>query len=141
MAQAFLVGRLILGAYYLMSAYHHFADVHALAGAAASHGVPAPQLAVLGAGVLLAIAGVTFLLGVFPRIGVAAVVLFMLPVSFVMHPFWSDTSPGLRMMDTINFTKNMGLLGSALMFLGVPEPWPYSVNRRVGLRRRFRATV
>jgi uncharacterized membrane protein YphA (DoxX/SURF4 family) len=141
MAQAFLIGRVILGVYYLMNAYHHFADVHMLTRAAASHGVPAPQLAVLGAGVLLAIAGVTFLLGVFPRIGVLAVVLFMLPVTFVMHPFWSDTSPALRMADMINFTKNMGLLGSALMFLGVPEPWPYSVGRRLGLRRRVRVTA
>jgi len=141
MAQAFLVGRVILGAYYLMSAYHHFADVHMLARAAAAHGVPAPQLAVLGAGVLLAIAGVTFLLGVFPRIGVLALLVFLLPVSFAMHPFWAEKNPALRMSDMINFTKNMGLLGSALMFLAIPEPWPYSVGRRLGLRRRVRVTV
>ncbi len=138
MAQAFLVGRVILGAYYLMSAYHHFADVHMLSRAAAAHGVPAPQVAVLGAGVLLAIAGVTFLLGIVPRIGVLALVLFLLPVSFMMHPFWAEKNPALRMSDMINFTKNMGLLGSALMFLAIPEPWPYSVGRRVGLRRRVR---
>lgn len=141
MAQAFLVGRVILGAYYLMSAYHHFADVHMMSRAAAGHGVPAPEAAVLVAGVLLAIAGVTLLLGVFPRVGVLAVVVFMLPVSFFMHPFWADKNPAQRMADTINFTKNMALLGSALMFLAIPEPWPYSVGRRVGLRRRIRATV
>jgi uncharacterized membrane protein YphA (DoxX/SURF4 family) len=139
MAQAFLVGRVILGAYYLLSAYHHFADVHMLSRAAAAHGVPAPQLAVLGAGVLLVIAGVTFLLGVFPRIGVLALVMFLLPVSFVMHPFWAERNPALHMSDMINFTKNMGLLGSALMFLAIPQPWPYSVARRAGWRRRVRA--
>ena len=141
MAQVFLLGRVIVGVYYLMGAYHHFVDVHALARAAAGHGVPAPELAVLLAGVLLAIAGVTLLLGAFPRIGVLALVLFLLPVSFFMHPFWSDTNPAQRMSDTINFTKNMGLLGSALMFLAIPEPWPYSVGRRFGLRRRIRVTV
>jgi putative oxidoreductase len=141
MAQAFLVGRVILGAYYLMSAYHHFADVHMLARVTAGHGVPAPQAAVLVAGVLLAIAGVTLLLGVFPRVGVLAVVAFLLPVSFVMHPFWAEKNPALRMSDMINFTKNMALLGSALMFLAIPEPWPYSIRRRVGLRRRIGATI
>lgn len=141
MAQAFFIGRLILGAYYLMSAYHHFADTHMMARGAAAHGVPAPQAAVVVAGILLAIAGVTLLLGVLPRLGVLALVLFLLPVSFFMHPFWSDTNPAQRMSDMINFTKNMGLLGSALMFLAIPEPWPYSVGRRVGFRRRVRAMV
>ncbi len=141
MAQAFLLGRVIVGVYYLMGAYHHFVDVHMMARAAAGHGVPAPQLAVLLAGVLLAIAGVTLLLGAFPRIGVLALVLFLLPVSFFMHPFWADTNPSSRMADMINFTKNMGLLGSALMFLAIPEPWPYSVGSRLRLRRRVRLTA
>ncbi|HXU62583.1 MAG TPA: DoxX family protein [Polyangia bacterium] len=141
MAQAFLIGRVIVGAYYLMSAYHHFANVHMMTRAAAGHGVPAPEAAVLGAGVLLAIAGVTLLLGAFPRIGVLALVLFLIPVSLFMHPFWSDTNAALRMSDTINFTKNMGLLGSALMFLAIPEPWPYSVGGRLRLRRRVRVTA
>jgi uncharacterized membrane protein YphA (DoxX/SURF4 family) len=140
MAQAFLVGRIIVGAYYLMGAYHHFSDVHMMAQYAAAHGVPAPQLAVLGAGVLLAIAGVTLLLGAFPRVGVLALALFLVPVSFFMHPFWSETGQA-RMVDMINFTKNMALLGSGLMFLAIPQPWRYSVGRQVGLRRHVRATA
>ncbi len=138
MAEAFLIGRVILGAYYLFGAYHHFAEPHMLARAAAAHHVPAPMAAVLVAGLLLAIAGVTLLLGVLPRVGVLAVVLFMLPVTFFMHAFWTDTNPAARMADTINFTKNMALLGSSLMFLAIPRPWPYSVGGRFGLRRRVR---
>lgn len=141
MAQAFLLGRIIVGVYYLMAAYHHFVDVHMLARAAAGHGVPAPQVAVLISGILLAIGGVTLLLGAFPRAGVLALVLFLLPVTFFMHPFWADTNPGLRMSDTVNFTKNMCLLGSALMFLAIPEPWPYSVGSRLRFRRRIRLTT
>ncbi len=138
MAEAFLIGRVILGAYYLFSAYHHFAEPHMLARAAAAHHVPAPMAAVLVAGLLLAIAGVTLLLGVLPRVGVLAIVLFMLPVTFFMHAFWTDTNAAARMADTINFTKNMALLGSSLMFLAIPRPWPYSVGGRFGLRRRVR---
>lgn len=141
MAQAFLLGRIIVGAYYLMNAYHHFANMHQLARAAAAHGVPAPEVGVLVSGLLLAIAGVTLLLGVFPRLGVVALVLFLVPVTFVMHRFWADANPALRMSDMINFTKNMGLLGSSLMFLAIPEPWPYSVAPRLRLRRRIRLTA
>jgi hypothetical protein len=39
----------------------------------------------------------------------------------------------MRQADIINFTKNIGLLGSTLMFLAVPRPWPYSVERRLHL--------
>jgi putative oxidoreductase len=130
MAQAFLLGRIIVGGYYLFSAFHHFTSTRQMAAAVASHGVPMPVAAVIVAGVLLAVAGVTFLLGAAPRLGVAAVVLFFLPVTLIMHAFWNDHSAAARMNDMINFTKNVALLGSSLMFLAIPEPWPYSVGRR-----------
>lgn len=138
MAVLFVLGRFILGAYYLFGAFHHFSNTAALARAAAAHGVPAPTAAIIGSGLLLAIAGVTLILGVLPRIGVAALVLFLLPVSFYMHAFWSDTNAATRMADMVNFTKNMALLGSSLMFLAIPEPWPYSFGRsmRWGIRAR-----
>jgi uncharacterized membrane protein YphA (DoxX/SURF4 family) len=139
MAAAFLLGRLVLGAYYLFSAYHHFSDVGALAHHAAAHGVPMATAAIVASGVLLAIAGVTLLLGVMPRLGVAALVLFFLPVTFVMHAFWADTSAAARSADLVNFTKNMALLASSLMFLAIPEPWPYSIGRRTRLGVRVPA--
>jgi uncharacterized membrane protein YphA (DoxX/SURF4 family) len=133
MAGAFLVGRILVGCYYLMGAFHHFTQVHQLARHAGAHGVPAPEVAVLGAGVLLLVAGLSFLLGIFPRLGVAAIVAFLVPVTLVMHAFWADRDPTLRMNDFINFTKNVALLGSSLMFLAVPRPWPYSLERRLRL--------
>ena len=139
MAQAFLVGRILVGCYYLQGAFHHFTGVGQMSRYVAAHGVPAPQVAVLGAGVLLLIASLSFLLGLFPRIGVAAIVLFLVPVTLIMHAFWADTNPMARQADIINFSKNIALLGSALMFLAVPRPWPYSVERR--LRLPVRAPV
>jgi putative oxidoreductase len=139
MAQAFLVGRILVGLYYLQGAYHHFTGVGQLARAAAAHGVPAPEAAVIGAGLLLLVAGLSFLLGVFPRLGVGAIVLFLVPVTLIMHAFWADHDPMRRQSDLINFTKNVALLGSSLMFLAVPRPWPYSLERR--LRLPVRAPV
>jgi putative oxidoreductase len=139
MARAFLVGRILVGCYYLMGAWHHFTDTSAMARHTAMHGVPAPTLAVLVAGVLLLIGGLSLLLGVFPRLGVAALVVFLVPVTLLMHAFWADRDPTLRMNDFINFTKNVALLGSTLMFLAVPRPWPYSLERR--LRLPVRAPV
>jgi uncharacterized membrane protein YphA (DoxX/SURF4 family) len=139
MAQAFLVGRILVGGYYLASAFHHFSDTAALMKYAAMHGVPAPQVAVIVGGILLAVAGISLILGLYPTVGVGALVLFLIPVTLLMHPFWADRDPGMQQMDMVNFTKNIGLLGSSLMFLAIPRPWPYSVERRV--RIPVRATV
>ena len=139
MARAFLVGRILVGCYYLQSAFHHFTQVGHLSRAAAAHGVPAPEVGVIVGGLLLLVAGLSFLLGLFPRIGVAALVLFLVPVTLIMHAFWADHDPVQQQNNIINFTKNIGLLGSSLMFLAVPRPWPYSVERR--LRLPVRAPV
>ena len=142
MAQAFLVGRIVVGCYYLYSAFKHLTNVSSMAAYAGSHGVPAPELAIVGAGLLLAVAGVTLLLGLFPGIGVGALVLFFVPVTLIMHAFWAESDPAQRTAQLIHFTKNLALLGSSVMFLAIPRPWPYSLERRLHLPiRATRATV
>ena len=51
--------------------------------------------------------------GIRPRIGAWAVAFFLIPVTVIMHNFWA-------------------LLGSALIFLAVPRPWPLSLDTWVG---------
>ena len=125
---AFLIGRIIVGVFYLYSASNHFFQVNALAGYAQSKGVPAPKLAVLTSGVLLLIGGLSVLTGFQPIIGVIALVLFYLPVTFMMHAFWKVQDPMAKMGEMVNFTKDVALLGSALMFLAVPQPWPFGIG-------------
>ena len=71
---------------------------------------------------LLLAAGLTFLLGWKPVLGIAAITLFLIPVSYFMHGFWRETGAA-RSADTIHFTKNMALLASAWMFAAIPRPW------------------
>jgi uncharacterized membrane protein YphA (DoxX/SURF4 family) len=75
------------------------------------------------------VAGITILLGYYPEIGVAALVLFLIPVSYKMHNFWAVPAEQ-RMAEMVNFTKNAALLGSALMFLKIPKPWPFSLRKK-----------
>ena len=133
MAGAFLAGRVLAGGYFLLEAFNQFTHTAVLARYAAMHGVPSPTLAVVASGVLLLIGGLSLLLGLYPRVGVAALVLFLVPVTLIMHAFWADRDPMMRMNDVVNFGKNVALLGSVLMFLAVPRPWPYSVERRLRL--------
>jgi uncharacterized membrane protein YphA (DoxX/SURF4 family) len=128
----FLVGRIILGGYYLFNALNHFnafGQTSGLAGWAGSKGVPSPKALVYVGGVLLAVAGLSFLTGYMPLVGVIALAVFLVPVTFKMHDFWTETD-GLAKWNQIHqFIKNVGLLASALMFLAIPQPWPLSLGQ------------
>jgi putative oxidoreductase len=126
----FLIGRIILGLYYISSGLNHFTQLKQMAQWTASKGVPFPELAVIVTGVLLLVGGITILTGFMPYLGVLSLVVFFLPVTFIMHNFWSEQDIQMRMMQMIHFLKNMGLMSSALMFLAIPEPWAYSLGRK-----------
>lgn len=131
MAIALLVGRIIVGLYFVYNALNHFnvfGQAGGLAGWSASKGVPSARLMVTVAGVLLAIGGLSIITGFMPTIGVIALLLFFVPVTFKMHDFWVETDPTQRTNQMVNFLKNAALAGSALMFLAIPQPWPYSLG-------------
>ena len=127
MAIVFLIGRIILGGYYLYSAVHHFMGIKMMSGYAASKGVPAPTLAVGGSGLLLLLGSLSILLGYQPYIGAIMIVVFLVPVAFMMHNFWAVSDPQAKMGERINFMKDIALAASALMFLAIPTPWPFSL--------------
>jgi putative oxidoreductase len=131
---AFVAGRMIVGTYYLYNGVNHFVQFDNMSAHLVSKGIPLASLAVALSGLLLLVAAVTLLLGWHPKLGVAALVLFFLPVTFMMHPFWKATDPMVRLADVINFGKNLALMGSALMLLAIPEPWPVSLDARLRLR-------
>ena len=128
MIVAFLIGRIIVGLYYISSGIRHFTHLKMMAGYAASKGVPIANIAVPASGSLLVIGGLSILLGFYPLIGVAAILLFLLPTSFIMHNFWAVPDPMQKMNDMINFTKNWALMGYTLMILAVPQPWAYRLG-------------
>ncbi len=130
MQTLFLVARIVLGVYYLFNALNHFTMLGMMSGYAASKGVPAPELAVIVAGLLLLVGGLSIITGYKPTIGVTALVIFFLPVTFMMHNFWAVDDQMMRMSEMVNFLKNIALLASAVMFLAIPQPWPKSVGAK-----------
>ena len=123
----FLVGRVIFGGYFIRNAFNHFLNRNAMVGYAASKGAPMPSVAVFVTGVLMLIGGLGMLLGIFVELALLSLMIFLLPVSFVMHAFWKISDPMMKMMEQVNFMKNMALLGAVLMILAIPTPWPYSL--------------
>jgi len=129
---AFLLGRLLVGGMYLGAGIKNLVNLEATAGYAASKGVPA--FLVVAASALLLIGGASLLTGFQPRVGVAAVLLFLVPVTLVMHNFWALQGFQAE-LEMHSFLGNMGLAGSALMFLLIPQPWAVSVDGWLLTRR------
>ncbi len=124
---AFLAGRILYGGLLAMMALNHFTKRPALAQYAAMKGVPAPGALVLLSGLALLAGSLGILLGVYVEYAVGLIVLFFVPVTFKMHNFWTVADPMQKMNDMTHFLKNMELLGAALMFLMVPQPWPFGL--------------
>ena len=135
MDDLFLLGRIIFGGFFAFNGGNLLLSNAASVQYAAAKGVPIPEVAVAIAGLLILVGGVSLLLGFMPHLGAACIVLFLAVVTPAMHNFWAVTDPAQRLPDMINFTKNVALMGGALMTLGVPTPWRYSVEAR----RRIRA--
>ena len=86
--------------------------------------MPAAQIAVLAGGVLLAFGGVSILLGLWADLGaLPALVVFLIPTALLMHAFWKETDATAKQMETIQFFKDLGLAGAAVMLSGFSPTW------------------
>ena len=126
---AFLIGRILVGGFFLIAGFNHFARLNMMAGYARMKGTPAPTLAVGGTGVLLLLGGASLLLGFHPTIGVILLAIFLLPISFMIHNFWAIQDPQAKMGELARFQKNIAIVGLLLMTLLIPRPWPMSLGR------------
>lgn len=123
----FLLGRILLGGYFLQNAYNHFKNVAALTGYAQSKSVPSPKVAVLITGIMMLLGGLGILFGVYIEYAVALLVLFLLGTLWQMHRYWEIADPMMRMGEHVNFYKNLALIGALLMLLAIPAPWAVSL--------------
>ncbi len=107
------LGRFLYSAIFLMTVFGHFSAGYI--GYAAQAGVPAPGLMVPLSGVIATLGGLSVTLGYKAKIGAWLLVLFLVPVTLMMHNFWSVTDPMMRGMQMAMFMKNVSMLGAALL--------------------------
>ena len=110
-----ILGRVLFGGYFVYSGVNHFLNSKMMSGYAGSKGVPAPMLAVIGSGLLIVLGGLGVLFQMYVQWSLALIVLFLIPVTLMMHNFWADKDPMARMNNRIGFLKNMALLGATFM--------------------------
>jgi putative oxidoreductase len=66
-------------------------------------------------GVLAIAGGLSIMLGYRAKIGAWLLVLFLMPVTVIMHNFWVAGDPMMAQMQQAMFLKNISMLGASLM--------------------------
>jgi len=82
---------------------------------ATSSGVPMASILVPFSGLLAIVGGISIVLGYYARVGALCIIAFLVPVTLFMHAFWNVSDPQMMQMQMINFMKNIGLLGGAIL--------------------------
>lgn len=112
---ALLAGRLGLGAIFLVSGLGKVAGWAGTVAYAGSKGVPPSLLA--GAVALEILGGLSLLAGWKTRWGVAALLVFLVPVTLVFHGFWAYQGMESHLQQ-IQFMKNLSIGGGLVAVLG-----------------------
>ncbi len=119
MSGTMLVARILFALLFLGTGFGHLAQTDAMAGYAASKGVPSARPAVLVSGVLLVAGGLSVLLGVYGDVGALVLAATVAVITAFMHRFWTEDDPTTRQTEQITLMKNVAVIGGALAFFVV----------------------
>jgi putative oxidoreductase len=108
-----LIGRIFFSWIFLYTITGHFSE--STIGYAESKGVPFASIAVPLSGVIAVLGGLSILFGYKAKIGGWLVVLFLVPITLIMHNFWAIADPAASQTQLVAFNKNLAMLGGALL--------------------------
>jgi putative oxidoreductase len=119
------IGRVLFALIFIASIVGHFSSAEI--SEAAAHGVPLATILVPLAGLIALVGGVSVLLGYRARFGALLLLVFLVPVTLIMHKFWGLPDPQMAMLQKINFMKNTSLIGTCLLLM-YHGSGPYSLD-------------
>jgi putative oxidoreductase len=111
-----LLGRILFGFMFINSGvFGHLVGRKASVPYAQAKGVPLAPIAVPASGLLIILGGLMIMFGVWADLGALFIVAFLVPTASLMHNFWGESDPQSRMMEQVQFFKDLALAGAALM--------------------------
>ncbi|MBI5274411.1 MAG: DoxX family protein [Chlamydiales bacterium] len=122
-----LLGRIFYSAIFILSSFGHFTS--ATVQYAASQGVPMAHLLVPISGILALLGGLSILLGYRARYGAWLLVIFLVPVTLMIHNYWVHQDQARVMIEQVMFMKNISMLGAALL-IAYFGSGPLSLDKR-----------
>lgn len=129
-----LIGRIFLSAIFLFEAVDSLLNFDKTKTTMTEHGLIWSQdLLLAGAIFFLMLGGIMVLLGYRTALASLLLLVYWLPVTFIVHDFWNYDGDALR-MQSILFMKNIAIAGGLLMLVGKGSS-RYSVKRLLATTR------
>jgi putative oxidoreductase len=95
-------------------------------------GVPMPELLVPFSGLMAVGGAVLIALGLWADLGALILVLFIFPVAFGMHAFWKESDATAKMMEQVQFMKDVALGGAALSLFALFQQFGDEIGLTLG---------
>jgi uncharacterized membrane protein YphA (DoxX/SURF4 family) len=128
-----LIGRvLFIGVFLISGLTVHLLQRRQGVEYARMKGVPFPELLVPFSGLMAVGGAVLVALGLWADLGALLLVLFIFPVAFGMHAFWKESDATARMMEQVQFTKDVALGGAALALFGLFQQFGDEIGLTLG---------
>ncbi len=108
-----LAGRVLFSLIFVVAAFGHFS--HQEIAFAAQQGVPLASLSVPFSGVMALLGGLSVLLGYKAKWGAWLLIVFLIPVTLMLHNFWAVKDPMMAQIQMAMFLKNVSMVGGALL--------------------------
>ncbi len=129
-----LIGRIFLSAIFLFEAVDSTLNFDKTKVVMAEHGLTWNQdMLLVGAITFLLLGGVMVLIGYRTALASVLLLIYWVPVTFMVHDFWNYKGDLLR-MHSIMFMKNMAIAGGLLMLIGKGSG-RYSIKRLLATTR------
>lgn len=110
-----LIGRILFTLIFIMSGFGHIFSAGQMAGYAEQMGVPFASVMVPLTGIMILLGAFSIILGYKVKWGALLIIIFLIPTTFIMHPFWKIADPMQSQMNMIMFMKNISMLGGAIL--------------------------
>jgi len=107
-----LIGRILLSAIFLMSAFGKIANFAGTQQYMSAYGMPLTAFFLVCAIILEIGGGFSILLGYKAKVGAIALIVFLIPATLIFHTKFSDQ------VQMIMFMKNLAIMGGLLLVLG-----------------------
>jgi putative oxidoreductase len=109
-----LVGRVFLGGLFVVGGIHHFFMLPPVTAALAARGVPFARVALIGASLFQALAGLLVMLGLWVAPAAIGLVVFTVVASVLLLNFWDMEGPA-RAAARTSWQSNLAIIGGLLI--------------------------
>jgi putative oxidoreductase len=110
----FLIGRVLLGWYFLIDGLGKFPNIAPFVGYVTSLGVPSPYIMAWVGAIVEFLLGFTLFFGVATRYGALLGILFVLVATALAHRYWEYPTPA-QLGQYVNLMKNSVILGGLVL--------------------------